>query len=224
MRIRQCGLALFFVTMGLGSQSVRAADDDATVFGTLPQFASATLSPDGKYIAAIQPLGGHEGLRFFPITEAGVQPAKRTLSLADGIVQSIHWTNENQLLVEVTSEVKYAETLGYKRIQMILSPDGNDPKSLSDKDEQLLSHIPGSGWVAGADGKPKGFLSGGDSKYYLYRMIGEFERPTRVTELSQQEFDHAAMISLSEDNKNFFLLSRHNTNTLGLYAVDAQTG
>ena len=229
---------VFFVAVvscaaGFLGQAAHAEEQDAAaIFGSLPLFKSASLSPTGKYIAAIQPSGSHEGVRFFPITEAGVQPASRTFGFSDGIVRSAYWKSDDELIVTVTTDIKYNNTTGYKIVQMSVSPQGNEIKGVpSNADMYLrtLGFLPSTSFANGRDGVPKAaitYMADRNTKFGHFEIVKAKEGGGwwPLDPIDEHARDHAAIVAMSEDDKSALILSRHDGDRIALYPIDLETG
>jgi hypothetical protein len=59
------------------------------------QYGGAVLSPSGRYLAVIVPVGGHRGLG---IIDLDTRTAVRTMTAPDGDVVRIVWQNDERLI------------------------------------------------------------------------------------------------------------------------------
>jgi dipeptidyl aminopeptidase/acylaminoacyl peptidase len=84
-------LALF------GAGIVQAAPA-VEAFGALPAVSQPSLSPDGKHLAAIQPMGGRPGVLIWTMG-APKGTAPKSVGDSQGLITSIHWAGNERLLV-----------------------------------------------------------------------------------------------------------------------------
>src|SRR6266550_733686 len=95
------------------------------------QYGGAVLSPNGRYLAVIVPVGGHRGLG---IIDLDTRAALRTMTAGDGDVVRIVWQNDERLIAflgdlqEVTGEPP-------REWEMVaVNRDGSDIRTLARRD------------------------------------------------------------------------------------------
>ena len=108
-------LQLFAVGVAAFTASAHAAEAPSSPMGApsvedffrKSQYGGAVLSPNGRYLAVIVPVGGHRGLG---IIDLDTRAALRTMTAGDGDVVRIVWQNDERLIAflgdlqEVTGE------------------------------------------------------------------------------------------------------------------------
>jgi hypothetical protein len=92
--------AVSFVSLFMPLLSHAAEDkaDLAKLFGTPPQFGQASLSPNGKYLAFIEPIDGVDNVLVSPLDSSGT--ASR-FAIADSQAVGVAWHNDAQLIARL---------------------------------------------------------------------------------------------------------------------------
>src|SRR5256884_5296984 len=101
--MRKRTLRLFVIGVGLFVASAYAAEPRGASVGApsvedffrKSQYGGAVLSPSGRYLAVIVPVGGHRGLG---IIDLDTRTAVRTMTAGDGDVVRIVWQNDERLI------------------------------------------------------------------------------------------------------------------------------
>ncbi|MDE2183656.1 MAG: S9 family peptidase [Alphaproteobacteria bacterium] len=120
-----------FCALGLAAVLVLAGAAQAVppveAFGSLPFISSPKLSPDGKFIAALQPYQGHRAAVVFK-THPGANEQPTILTYSGAVVDDIRWV-KNDRLVLIASENKIAAWDNQVRTwvrAMAVDPDGKN--------------------------------------------------------------------------------------------------
>src|SRR5437660_2010785 len=135
---------LLVVGVGLFVASAVAAEPPSPRSGTpsvedffrKSQYGGAVLSPNGRYLAVIVPVGGHRGLG---IIDLDTRAALRTMTAGDGDVVRIVWQNDERLIAflgdlqEVTGEPP-------REWEMVaVNRDGSDIRTLARRDNAVAN-------------------------------------------------------------------------------------
>ena len=93
-----------FFLLGLVCNVAASAAPPAEAFGGLPTIGDAGLSPDGKHLAVIGPVGGRDAITVFTLDAPNAKPMRAAFPDADAI--GIHWATNNRLICIFKSNVK----------------------------------------------------------------------------------------------------------------------
>ena len=88
----------------LAGGAALAAPPPAEVFGSLPQEDYARLSPDAHYLAIVQPVGGHNVVMVYDLTQANAQP--QPIGMEGAIVGRMAWKSNDTIIVQFHANVK----------------------------------------------------------------------------------------------------------------------
>lgn len=148
--------AVIAATVSLSS--AQAQTDSATLFGTRESVEQISLSPDGRKVAFIQPLGGRASLLF--TAEVGsAAPPVRAFGL-DGEPERLRrcgWVSNTRLVCTVITMVDQAgQLLGFSRL-VAVDADGKNVKMVSARESANALRIMQNGgtvldWLPGEDG------------------------------------------------------------------------
>jgi dipeptidyl aminopeptidase/acylaminoacyl peptidase len=101
---RAFGAALFSVSFVFGSCAAVLAAPPVEAFGSLPTVTSARLSPDGKHLAVIGPVGGHNAVTVFALDTPTATPMRAAFPDAEAV--GIKWANNVRLIVVFKMNIK----------------------------------------------------------------------------------------------------------------------
>lgn len=129
MRLKRACLILL---SSFSTSAVLAAGPDAVAFGARPAVQQLSLSPDGKHVAVVTPVGDR-GTRAVVIELAGDQ--KKTVILSAGgdpdQIQNCNWVNDVRLVCDVYSvQSTGPDFVGSNKLITMLA-DGSDAKLLT---------------------------------------------------------------------------------------------
>ncbi|MBI1214061.1 MAG: prolyl oligopeptidase family serine peptidase [Alphaproteobacteria bacterium] len=142
-RVLACTAALLILLL-----QPAVAGPSAEVYGHLPVYSHAQISPDGTHVAAIQGRGRFGLIAIYDVTAPGTAPV--VYAPEDWMMpRNITWANNQRLLIEVEYALKGATGVGFYPYPMwrVISIDrnGGDAKTLlSDKPELRSDHGSGS--------------------------------------------------------------------------------
>ncbi len=155
------------------SLSVAQAAPPAEVYGHLPQFDHAQISPDGTHVAAIEGRGRFGVIAIYDLGAPSSPPV--TYAPDDWMMpRSVAWANNQRVLIEAQYALRAATGVGFYPYVMsrVISIDrnGGDAKTLmSDKPELRSDH--GSGAIIE--------LGRGDPSYVL--MVAQTKHTMNYT-------------------------------------------
>jgi acetyl esterase/lipase len=98
-----------------------AAPPPAEVFGALPQAQLARLSPDGKRLAVIKPVDGHEKVVFYDLSKVPSPPY--VVGMEDGIADTVFWKSNNRALCVFHATLQHTRTRAIESFSRTLSVD-----------------------------------------------------------------------------------------------------
>jgi len=118
--------------MGASAQSALAANDAAVKFGAREAVESASLSPDGKSLAIIQPTGSRGSVLL--IANLTGTPELKPILAASGTPDHLYscgWATDTRLVCGIyVLQMDAGQPTGYTRL-ITLNSDGSDMKILS---------------------------------------------------------------------------------------------
>jgi dipeptidyl aminopeptidase/acylaminoacyl peptidase len=118
--------------MATTAQSALAANDAAIKFGARDAVQSASLSPDGKSMAIIQPTPGH-GSELLIANLVGTPEMKAIFALSGEPehLTECRWSTSSRLICGIfILQMEVGKPTGYTRL-ISMNSDGSDPKLLS---------------------------------------------------------------------------------------------
>jgi dienelactone hydrolase len=74
------------------------------VFGNLPQEQYGRISPDGRYLAIVQPINGHNSVVVYDLSQTGTQP--QPIAMNGAIVGRVAWKSDDTIVVQFHANVK----------------------------------------------------------------------------------------------------------------------
>lgn len=114
-------LAVLAAAIGVSITPVAAAAPPAEVFGALPQAQLARLSPDGKRLAVIKPVDGHQKVVFYELTKTAGAPY--AVGMEGGIADSVYWKGNNLALCVFHANLQHIRTKAIESFSRTLSVD-----------------------------------------------------------------------------------------------------
>lgn len=124
--------ACLILLSSFSASAVLAADPDAVAFGARPAVQQLSLSPDGKHVAVVTPVGDR-GTRAVVIELAGDQ--KKTVILSAGgdpdQIQNCNWVNDARLVCDVYSVQSTGPNFVGSNKLITMLADGSDAKLLT---------------------------------------------------------------------------------------------
>jgi len=77
-------------------------------FGSLPQEVYGRISPDARYLAMVQPIGGRNSVMVYDLSQANAQP--QPIAMPGAIVDWVSWKTNDTIVVEFHANVKRKAT------------------------------------------------------------------------------------------------------------------
>jgi len=141
------GVAVSFL---VGSSAEAAPPVEA--FGSLPAMSHPHLSPDGKHLAAIEPVNGHPDILVFEVGSPAAKP--QAFTGADWVPFDLRWVNNDRVVVMLKVERTRNERTG-RRVRafaraIALSVSGK-PQVLMMNNQRLVEINYGTARVIGVD-------------------------------------------------------------------------
>jgi len=99
MKIRLHMIALAAAMTAVPMLAQQPSHPPVEAFGTLPEMARPSISPDGKHIATIQPFNGNPIARIFTLDPPGT-PAVN-MPIGDGFIKDVMWASNDRLLIRI---------------------------------------------------------------------------------------------------------------------------
>ena len=125
-----------------------SANENAKLFGKMPDITDVALSPDGNKIAFIAPLK-ESGNALYVASTAGGVPTK--LTAMDGKPNSLQWcefVSDNRLICQLYSIIKYNNQEISRTQKIALNIDGTNAKMVERRDGMFANVIRfGSGGI-----------------------------------------------------------------------------
>lgn len=100
--LRATCVAVIFACLAATEGAIAAPPVEA--FGTLPAITTAQISPDGKHLAVIGPIGGRNAVTVFTLDQANAKPQRAAFPDADAV--SAQWANNNRLICTFKANIK----------------------------------------------------------------------------------------------------------------------
>lgn len=132
------GKMLAGIVLAVGAASAHAAatpdgaDAAARLFGARPLVEDVSISPDGQWLAIVEP-NGARGSAFYVVKLDGDRTPKGILTSEGGQDQlgNCHWATDSRIVCSIYAITgKRNDTLGFVRVISIAS-DGSDHKMLT---------------------------------------------------------------------------------------------
>jgi len=102
-----------------------SAKPPVEAFAALPAMRGPQLSPDGRYLAAVQPIDGRPGVTVYTVgAPAGTQPA--AIRFAGWIVRGVRWVSNERLMVVGGKTDEVQRDLWTIARAVLISPDGSN--------------------------------------------------------------------------------------------------
>ena len=86
------------------SVAVHAEPPPAEIFGGLPLSEIGRLSPDGKHLAAIQPIKGRKGVMIYDLSVPTAQP--HAVALDQAVAEDVFWKTNDRLICIFVAQLK----------------------------------------------------------------------------------------------------------------------
>jgi dipeptidyl aminopeptidase/acylaminoacyl peptidase len=102
--IRALSAAFFATSFQLCTCDSALAAPPVEAFGSLPFISDARLSPDGKHLAVVGPIGGRDAITVFTLDKPDAKPMRAAFPDADAV--GIQWANSNRLICTFKANVK----------------------------------------------------------------------------------------------------------------------
>jgi acetyl esterase/lipase len=98
----------------------------AEVFGNLPLIETGRLSPDGKHLATIQPVGGRDIAAIYDLTSASAPP--RMVTLESAVASNVYWPNNDRLICVFKANLKqkFSKDIYAWSRAVSVTPDGQN--------------------------------------------------------------------------------------------------
>src|SRR5947207_12221848 len=100
------------------------------------QYGGAVLSPSGRYLAVIVPVGGHRGLG---IIDLDTRAALRTMTAGDGDVVRMVWQNDERLIAFLGDLQEVTGEPPREREIVAVNRDGSDLRALARLDNPVAN-------------------------------------------------------------------------------------
>jgi dienelactone hydrolase len=107
--------------VSVSAAPVLAAPPPAEVFGALPQVVLARLSPDGKRLAVVKPVGGDEKIMFYDLNHTAGQPF--AVGMEGGIADTVFWKSNTRALCVFHANLQHTRTKAIESFSRTLSVD-----------------------------------------------------------------------------------------------------
>lgn len=121
-------LAFAAAALAEGSPTAHAAALSVEEFFRKAQYGGAALSPSGRYLAVVAPVGEHRGLGIIDLETRAAQP---TMTAGDGDVLRIVWQNDERLIVFVGDLQRVAGEPRRESGIVAVNRDGSKPRVLA---------------------------------------------------------------------------------------------
>lgn len=103
MRLGRFGILISILAAGFITREADAQNADlASLFGALPRFQHATLSPDGVHLAVVQPVEAGHAIAIINLEVPNAEPRRIGV---DGEVLQLQWIDNERMAVGYTSRV-----------------------------------------------------------------------------------------------------------------------
>jgi len=102
--VRALSAALLATSFQLCTDGTALAAPPVEVFGSLPVISDARLSPDGKHLAVVGPIGGRDAITVFTLDKPDAKPMRAAFPDADAV--GIQWANSNRLICTFKANIK----------------------------------------------------------------------------------------------------------------------
>ena len=107
--MRKAALFLALVAgLPLLDTSAVAAPPPAEAFGSLPGAEFARLSPDGKRLAVVKPINGHEKVAFFDLTKPDSVPY--VVGMEGGLAGEVYWKSNDRAICVFHANFKHTRS------------------------------------------------------------------------------------------------------------------
>ena len=131
--------ATFFIAFG-GRAAQAAAPLEA--YAALPEFSSPRLSPDGKYLAAIQVLAGRPVVTIY---KQGSGEGPRSVPSADWLIHDIQWVKNDRLVIFLNKGTRlppeYTRSLVTYGRAVAVNPEGDAVSVLLSEHSKAVEHV-----------------------------------------------------------------------------------
>lgn len=160
MRVREAGLVLLCFGL-MVVQATAAATSDLSIYGKLPGFEMASLSPSGRHVAILGDVGGK---RRVVVLEGG-KTLRAVAEVGDAKVRGLHWAGDTSLLIyssnaDDLSPLDFTARKAELFSMQVLPLDGGKPWFVFDGNRNITGGVRGFYGVREKNGEFFGYFGG----------------------------------------------------------------
>jgi dienelactone hydrolase len=147
--------------LAMTATPARAAPPDLAIYGNLPTFETASISPSGDHIAAVATLGGQH---LVVVLDGDRKPVQRVPLDPKAKVRRLLWAGDKDLLIEVTATIGIGLDYTANRAELatviVLPLDGAKPWNVFGGVEEISGGVAGIYGLALKNGHWFGYFGG----------------------------------------------------------------